>query len=164
MDTPSEWRRDDYLISTERARLDIPLIHTYLSQSTYWASGRSFEVVKRSIDNSLCFGLYQTSIEGKQDQVGFARVITDYATFAWLADVFILEEQRVQGLGKWLTDVIISHPNLQGFRRWVLATKDAHELYRRVGFRELHRPERWMERPDPNMQESPDYWQEKRRE
>lgn len=156
--TTNTWHRDDYLISTDRSNLDVALIHDYLSNSTYWATGRKIEVVKRSIDNSLCFGLFKTNSEGQRQQVGFARVVTDYATFAWLADVFILEEHRGQGLGKWLSDVIVAHPDLQGFRRWVLATKDAHELYRRVGFRELHRPERWMERPDPNMQENPDYW------
>jgi GNAT superfamily N-acetyltransferase len=85
-------------------------------------------------------------------------VVTDYATFAWLADVFLLEDYRGQGIGKWLVEVILTHPQLQGFRRWALATKDAHELYRSFGFDELRRPERWMERPDPNMQESPDYW------
>jgi len=90
--------------------------------------------------------------------LALARVVTDYATFAWLADVFVVEESRGRGLPKWLVEVIISHPQLQGFRRWVLATKDAHELYRRYGFRELNRAERWMERPDPNMEESPDYW------
>jgi GNAT superfamily N-acetyltransferase len=158
MTSTTDWRLNDYLISTDRSNLDVALIHDYLSNSTYWATGRKIEVVQRSIDNSLCFGLYKTSSEGKRQQVGFARVVTDYATFAWLADVFILEEHRDQGLGKWLSDVIVGHPDLQGFRRWVLATKDAHGLYRRVGFRELHRPERWMERPDPNMQENPDYW------
>ena len=84
--------------------------------------------------------------------------MTDYATFAWVADVFMLPEHRGQGLSKWLMEVILAHPELQGFRRWVLATKDAHSLYARFGFIPLHRPERWMERPDPNMQESPDYW------
>ncbi|MGB7923214.1 MAG: GNAT family N-acetyltransferase [Pyrinomonadaceae bacterium] len=148
-----EWRRGEYLISTDQARLDIAAIHDYLSNSSYWAVGRSLETVRRSIEHSLAFGLYRDS-----RLVGFARVITDYATFAWLADVFVLDQFRGQGLGKWLVDVIIEHPELQGFRRWVLATKDAHELYRRVGFIELARPERWMERPDPNMQESPDYW------
>jgi GNAT superfamily N-acetyltransferase len=148
-----EWQRGEYLISTDRVRLDIEVVHGYLSNSSYWAAGRPLEVVQRSIEHSLPFGLYRGD-----RQVGFARVITDYATFAWLADVFVLDEFRGQGLGKWLVDVIISHPELQGFRRWVLATKDAHELYRRVGFDELKRPERWMERPDPNMQESPDYW------
>lgn len=154
----AEWTRGEYSISTDRGDLDIPLIHDYLSTSTYWATGRSIDVVRRSLENSLCFGLFKNDGNGKAAQVGFARVVTDYATFAWIADVFVLEEYRGQGLGKWLVDIIISHPELQGFRRWVLATKDAHELYRRVGFRELHRPERWMERPDPNMQESPDYW------
>jgi GNAT superfamily N-acetyltransferase len=149
----NEWRRGEYLISTEQARLDIEVIHDYLSNSSYWAAGRSLETVRRSVENSLAFGLYR----GEQ-QVGFARVITDYATFAWLADVFVLDQFRGQGLGKWLVEVILSHPELQGFRRWVLATKDAHELYRPFGFNELHRPERWMERPDPKMQESPDYW------
>lgn len=154
----TEWHRNEYSISTDRADLDVPLIHDFLSNSTYWATGRKIEVVQRSIENSLCFGVFKHGDDGHKRQVGFARVVTDYATFAWVADVFILEAERGQGLGKWLTDVIVSHPDLQGFRRWVLATKDAHEVYRRVGFRELHRPERWMERPDPNMQESPDYW------
>jgi GNAT superfamily N-acetyltransferase len=148
----------EYTISTDPSRLDLRIIHNFLCSTAYWATGRKIEVVQRSIDNSLCFGLYKTSPGGNDRQIGFARVVTDYATFAWLADVFILDEHRGRGLGKWLIDVIVSHPQLQGFRRWVLATKDAHELYRRVGFRELHRPERWMERPDENMQESPDYW------
>ena len=149
----SEWRRDQYTISTDTERLNVSLIHDFLS-NTYWATGRKIEIVQRSIENSLNFGIYKGN-----EQVGFARVVTDYATFAWLADVFLLEDHRGRGLGTWLMQVIISHPSLQGFRRWVLSTRDAHELYRRVGFRELHRPERWMERPDPNMKESPDYWQ-----
>ncbi|HEX9740526.1 MAG TPA: GNAT family N-acetyltransferase, partial [Ignavibacteriaceae bacterium] len=94
----------------------------------------------------------------KNEMIGFARVLTDYATFAWVADVFILTKHRSKGLSKWLMETILSHPELQGFRRWVLATKDAHELYRRFGFRELNKPERWMERPDPDIKESPDYW------
>jgi len=109
--------------------------------------------VQRSVDNSLSFGVYKENV-----QVGFARVVTDYATFAWIADVFVLPGHRGNGLSKWLMDVMLSHSQLQGFRRWVLATKDAHTLYERFGFIPLHRPERWMERPDPNMQESPDYW------
>ena len=149
----SEWRRGEYLISTDQERLDVGVIHDYLANTSYWATGRSIETVRRSIENSLAFGLYKG-----ERQVGFARVITDYATFAWLADVFVLEQFRGQGLGKWLIEVIIKHPELQGFRRWVLATKDAHELYRPFGFAELSRPERWMERPDPSMQERPDYW------
>ncbi|MEA2203402.1 MAG: hypothetical protein QOE77_178 [Blastocatellia bacterium] len=153
----NEWQRDEYVISDDRTRLDIKVIHAFLSSESYWAPGRAVETVQRSVDNSLPFGLYH----GK-DLIGFARVVTDYATFAWIADVFVVTEFRGRGLAKWLVEVILSHPQLQGFRRWVLATKDAHELYRRFGFRELHRPERWMERPDPNMQENPDYWHEKR--
>ncbi len=149
----NEWHRGEYTISDDRARLDIKVIQKFLSTESYWATGRSVERVQLSVDNSLSFGVYRGD-----EQIGFARVVTDYATFAWLADVFVLEEYRGRGLSKWLVEVIISHPQLQGFRRWVLATKDAHELYQRYGFRELHRPERWMERPDPSMEESPDYW------
>ncbi len=147
------WERGEYLITTDRSRLDPALIHNFLSNESYWAVGRSVEVVKRSIDNSLCFGIYR-----KNEQIGFARVVTDFATFAWLADVFVIAEHRGHGLAKWLMEVILAHPELQGFRRWVLATKDAHSLYAQFGFIPLHRPERWMERPDPNLQESPDYW------
>ncbi len=149
----NEWHRDEYTISDDRARLDIKVVQKFLSTESYWATGRSIEKVQCSIDNSLSFGVYRGD-----EQVGFARVVTDYATFAWLADVLVLDECRGRGLAKWLVEVILLHPKLQGFRRWVLATKDAHELYRRYGFRELHRPERWMERPDPKMEESPDYW------
>lgn len=148
-----EYRRGEFLISNDVARLDIGVIHGFLSTSSYWAKGRSVDVVRRSIENSFSFGLFQ-----HERQIGFARVVTDYATFAWVADVFVLEEFRGQGLGRWLMEVIINHPRLQGFRRWTLATKDAHELYRQFGFMELKRPERWMERPDPQMQEQPDYW------
>jgi GNAT superfamily N-acetyltransferase len=147
------WQRGEYSISTDRSRLNLDLIHDYLSNNTYWATGRSRDVVKRSIENSLPFGIYKGNV-----QVGFARIVTDYATFAWVADVFVVEEHRGQGLSKWLMEIVLSHPELQGFRRWVLSTKDAHGLYERFGFIKLHRPERWMERPDPNMKESPDYW------
>ena len=147
------WNLNGYTISTDPSLLNIELIHDFLSNASYWATGRSLQVVKRSLDNSLSFGIYKG-----REQVGFARIVTDYATFAWVADVFVLPEHRGRGLAKWLMEVIIAHPRLQGFRRWVLSTKDAHELYERFGFRKLHRPERWMERPDPNMRESPDYW------
>ena len=149
------WQYGDYTISTDNSRLDINLIHDFISNHSYWGSGRAREVVQRSIENSLSFGVYL----GEQ-QVGFARIVTDYATFAWVADVFIVPEHRGRGLSKWLMEVIIAHPRLQGFRRWVLATKDAHGLYEQFGFMKLHRPERWMERPDPNMKEAPDYWQQ----
>src|SRR5918997_215479 len=112
-------RRGDYVVSTDRARLDLGVIHDYLSRESYWATGRSLETVRRSIENSVPFGLY----EGDR-QVGFARGVTDYATFAWVADVFVVESARGRGLGKWLVEVMLSHPDLRGFRRWTLATKD----------------------------------------
>jgi len=147
-----QWERGEYAISTDKSRLDIEVIHGYLDRS-YWAAGRSPDTIRRSIENSVAFGVYKG-----ERQVGFARVITDYATFGWIADVFILEEFQGQGLGKWLSETIVAHPELQGFRRWVLATKDAHDLYRKVGFAELNRPERWMERHDQSCEERPDYW------
>lgn len=148
-----EWQRGEYTIGTDPNRLDIRVIHDFISNQSYWAQGRTIETMQRALDNSLNFGLYKNN-----QQVGFARVVTDRATFAWIADVFVLPEERGRGLSKWLMEVILTHPELQGFRRWVLATKDAHSLYARFGFIALHRPERWMERPDPHMQESPDYW------
>ena len=148
-----KWRKGEYEINTDRRKLDVALIHNFLDQQSYWATGRSRETIERSIRNSVNFGIYKGS-----QQVGFGRVITDYATFAWVADVFVLEQERGKGLSKWLMEVMIAHPKLQKFRRWVLATKDAHELYRRFGFTELKKPERWMERRDPNTEENPDYW------
>ena len=136
-----EWHRGEYVISTDPGRLDIPIIHQYPSLSAYCAMGRPLEMVCRSIENSLPFGVYKGSA-----QIGFARVVTDYATFAYLADVFLLPEFRGQGLGKWLIGVIIDHPRLPGLRRWILATQDAHGLYAQYGFTPLHSPERFMER------------------
>jgi GNAT superfamily N-acetyltransferase len=137
-----EYQRDGYQISTDKARLDVALIHEFLSCSTYWAEGRSFEIVQRSIEHSLCFGVYR----GAQ-QVGFARVVTDQATFAWLCDVFVVEAHRGQGLGKWLVECIVAHPDLQTLRVFLLATRDAHELYRRNGgFQGIAAPERLMAR------------------
>ena len=150
-----EWQRDEYTISTDDDLLDIQIIHDFIANQSYWGKGRKVEVVQRSLDNSLNFGLYQNG-----QQIGFARIVTDFATFAWVADVFVLEAYRGRGLSKWLMETILEHPELQQFRRWVLATKDAHGLYERFGFHKLKRPERWMERPDPNMQEAPDYWQD----
>jgi GNAT superfamily N-acetyltransferase len=136
------WRRDGYLISTDASMLDLEVVHAYLSRS-YWAAGVPEDVVRRSIENSLCFGVYRG-----EEQAGFARVVTDRATFAYLADVFVLEEHRGQGIGTWLVEVILSHPDLQGLRRWMLATRDAHDLYRRYAFTELARPGIFMERKD----------------
>lgn len=149
------WQRGEYTISTDQSRLNISLIHDYISNDSYWGKGRAREVVERSIEHSIAFGVYKGD-----EQVGFARIVTDYATFAWVADVFIVPEHRGRGLSKWLMEVSIGHPKLQGFRRWVLATKDAQGLYEQFGFTKLLRPERWMERPDPNMKESPDYWKQ----
>ena len=136
------WQRDGYLISTDASMLDLEVVHGYLSRS-YWAAGVPEDVVRRSVENSLCFGVYRG-----EEQAGFARVVTDRATFAYLADVFVLEEHRGQGIGKWLVEVILSHPDLQGLRRWMLATRDAHDLYRRYAFTELARPGIFMERKD----------------
>ncbi|WP_414575786.1 GNAT family N-acetyltransferase [Anabaena sp. CCY 9402-a] len=137
-----EWLQGEYSISTDINQLNLNVIHQFLSNS-YWGKGLSLEVLQLSIQNSLVFGLYQ----GKQ-QIGFARLVTDYATFAYVADVFVLEPFRGQGLGKWLLKTITSHPELQGLRRWLLATQDAHELYRQFGFTELNYPNRFMEKWD----------------
>jgi GNAT superfamily N-acetyltransferase len=129
-----------FCISTEKTRLDIPLIHEYLSQHSYWAKGRAFEVVRRSIEHSLCFGVY-----ARDRQVGFARVVTDYATFSWLCDVFILEAYRGRGLGKWLVAIIVDYPGLQNAMRFLLATRDAHDLYAKYGdFKRITMPEKLM--------------------
>ncbi len=135
----NEWQRGPYTISTDRARLDVAAIHEFLSTRSYWAQGRDFETVRRAVENSLPFGVYK---DGRQ--IGFARVVTDCATFAWLADVYVLDEFRGEGLGKWLVEVILSHPDLQHLRRWILGTRDAHELYRRFGFREVEQPQFYM--------------------
>lgn len=140
-----EWRRDVYRITTDPDALDIELIHRSLTAS-YWAAGIPLETVRRSIAGSLNFGLFE-----HEAQIGFARVVTDRATFAYLADVFVLETHRGRGLSKWLLEVLIAHPELQGLRRWVLATRDAHGLYARFGFTPLAAPARWMEKHDPGV-------------
>lgn len=133
------WRRGDYLISTDRSRLDLDVIHAFLSEEAYWSPGVSREVVERSIESSLNFGLYRGS-----EQVGFARVVTDRATFAWLADVFVLPEHRGARLGEWLVRTAVAHPELRRLRRWILATADAHELYARFGFERTAGDPRFM--------------------
>ena len=140
-----EWIRDEFVISTDKDRLQTDLIHKFLIEESYWANKRTFEQLKRGIDNSLCFGVYRGD-----EQIGFARVISDLATFAYVGDVFILKEFRGRGLSKWLMETIVSHPDLQGLRRWILATKDAHGLYEQFGFEPLKFPDRWMERAEPN--------------
>ena len=131
---------DPYEISTDVTRLDRALIHRFLHDDSYWARGVPRDVVDRAIDNSLCFGLYHGP-----DQVGFARVVTDRAAIAYLADVFVLPAHRGRGLGKRLIEAVMSHPELQGLRRFFLGTADAHSLYERFGFRALAEPGRMME-------------------
>lgn len=134
-----EVSRDQFLISTDPDRLDIDAIHAYLTRS-YWASGISRDLVQRSIQGSLCFGVYM-----EKAQIGFARVITDRAIFAYLADVYVLETYRGLGLAKWLMSVVMTHPDLQGLRRFMLVTRDAHGLYEQYGFRPIESPRRHME-------------------
>lgn len=133
--------KNKFLVSTDPSRLDIDMIHQFLSERSYWAAGVPKEVVKRSIMGSLCFGVFH-----EKQQVGFARVISDYSTMAYLADVFILENYRGNGLGKLLIQSIIEHPDLKNLRRWLLGTFDAHGLYSQYGFTALKSPERYMER------------------
>lgn len=134
-----EFRRGSFLISTDRTKLQINVIHNFLSNS-YWAKNIPLEIVKKSVENSFCFGIYY-----EKNQIGFARLVTDYATFAYLADVFVLEEFRGKGLSKWLMDVMINYPELQGLRGWMLKTMDAHGLYKQFGFDKPKFPERIME-------------------
>ena len=129
-----EWQRQQFIVTDQRAALDDELIHRFLSTESYWAKGIAKTTVVKSLDQSLCFGLFETPPSGTPAQIGLGRVITDRTTFAYLADVFVLQQYRGQGLGKWLVECILSHPDLQGLRRWMLTTGDAHELYRRYGF------------------------------
>ena len=133
-----DFKKDRFYISTENDKMDIELIHSFLNRS-YWAEGISKESIRRSIEGALCFGVFEND-----KQVGFARMVTDRATFAYLADVFIIEEYRGLGLSKWLIEVILAHPDLQGLRRIMLATRDAHELYKKFGFTPLNNVDRWM--------------------
>jgi len=135
----------DYSISTDSARFDVDLIFRFLT-NCYWAEGIPRQVVEKSIENSLCFGVFDAD-----QQVGFARVITDRATYAYVGDVFILESHRGAGLGKRLMQAIMDHPELQGLRRWSLVTRDAHGLYEQFGFTPLANPQRYMERHDPDV-------------
>ncbi|HLE30865.1 MAG TPA: GNAT family N-acetyltransferase [Anaerolineales bacterium] len=140
-----EYHRDHFTISTDPSRLDVDAIHAFLTRS-YWAEGIPRDIVARSLRHALCFGLY----DGDK-QIGLARVVSDFATYAYLADVYILEAYRGRGLGKWLMACVVGHPDLQGLRRWSLATRDAHGLYRQFGFTGLKIPERHMEILDPEV-------------
>lgn len=134
------WREGEYEIDTDRSRLDVAVIHRFLTDA-YWSRGRPRAIIERSLDHSLCFGLFHQT-----DQVGFARVVTDRATFAYLADVFVLEAHQGRGLGKRLVDCVMAHSDLQGLKRWLLVTSDAHGLYAPFGFTPLASPHTVMER------------------
>ncbi len=140
-----EWHQGSYVVSTDKDRLDLAMVHGFLTTS-YWSPGIPRDLIERAIDHSMIFGLYEA-----QRQIGFARIVTDRATFAYVCDVFVLETFRGRGLGMWLMEVVMAHPDLQGLRRWILATRDAHGLYRKVGFTELSQPDRLMERVVPDI-------------
>ena len=135
-----EFQHNEFMISDDKSRLQLDVIHKYLSEDSYWAQGRKLETTKTAIENSICFGVYKL-----EEQVGFARVVSDQATFAYIGDVFILPDYQKKGLSKRLMEAILSHPDLQNLRRWVLATQDAHGLYAQYDFTELKHPDRWME-------------------
>jgi GNAT superfamily N-acetyltransferase len=137
------WTKNTFTISDESERLQLEVIVDYLARA-YWSNQRPRAVVEKSLKHSLCFGVYEN-----QTQIGFARVVSDHATFAYLADVFILELHQGHGLGKWLVQTILEHPELQGLRRWILATRDAHGLYAPFGFTALENPDRYMTKFDP---------------
>ena len=136
----SQWKKGEYTVSTDRYRIDSKMIHDFLVQNSYWAQDRQFEVTLAAINNSLCFGLY----DGADRQVGFARIITDYATFAYIADLFVLPQHQRRGLGKWLVHCILECPALSMVRSWELRTADAHGLYSRFGFKPAPTPENIM--------------------
>src|SRR5829696_2389787 len=127
------WQRDGYEISTDPARVDLAAVHSFLTTDAYWSAGIPLDVLRRAIEGSIAFGLYLRS-----EQVGFTRVVSDRATFAWICDVYVLDEHRGKDLGKWLMECVMGYPHLQGLRRWMLATRDAHGLYRQYGFTDLH--------------------------
>ena len=135
----------EFTISTDKSRLQFDVIQSFLANDSYWAQKRTPEQTRTAIENSICFGLYH-----HDRQIGFARVVSDQATFAYLGDVFVIDEFRGRGLSKWLMEVIVAHPDLQGLRRWVLATRDAHGLYEKTGFGSLVHPDRWMELTAPD--------------
>lgn len=142
-----QWRRGDYLLTTDPNAIDVGAVHAFLVQS-YWTPGVPLEVIQRAMAHSLCFGLLR-----EHELIGFARVISDYATFAYVADVFVLPPFRGHGLATWMMTCIVAHPHLQGLRRWCLATRDAHSLYAKVGFQRTTIPERWMEILDSHVYE-----------
>lgn len=141
-----EFEFDDFKITTDRSKMDVVAIHDFLSRYSGWSDNIPFERVKTSIDNSLNFGLFH-----KEKQIGFARVISDFSTIAYLGDIYVLDNYRGRGLSKRLMDAVISHPNLQGLRRWILLTSTADWLYEKYGFKKVPNPEVYMELYDPNV-------------
>ncbi|WP_458415361.1 GNAT family N-acetyltransferase [Schinkia sp. CFF1] len=141
------WKQDDFFISTDKSLLDHNRIFAFLKNESYWAQERSREIVEKSIENSLlCFGVYKRHQDGSMEQVGFARIVTDLATFAYLCDVFVVSKFRGLGLSKWLMSVIVNHPDLESVRRMLLVTFDAHTLYAKYGFQLLDKPNQFMQR------------------
>jgi N-acetylglutamate synthase-like GNAT family acetyltransferase len=140
-----EWTNGDFTVTCDPEKQDLDVIHSFLSQS-YWASGIPKEIVARSLRGSLCFALLYG-----QKQIGFARVISDFATIAYVGDVFVLPDYRSRGLSKWLMRCVTLHPDLQGLRRWILATSDAHGLYQKFGFTALANPHVFMEQHTPDV-------------
>ena len=138
--------KDQFSISTDKSKLDVDSVHDFLSTKAYWCLNIPKEKVQVAIENSLCFGVYE-----EEKQVGFARIITDFSTIAYLGDVYVLEEYRGKGLSKWLMETIMNHEDLQGLRRWILLTGDAHELYRQYGWTNIADPTKWMELHDKNV-------------
>lgn len=143
-----EHRHGEFVLSTDRQRLDLDVVHGFLT-NCYWAKGIPRETVVHSIEHSLCFGIY----DGTGAQVGFARVVSDFATVAYLGDVFVLDSHRGRGLSKWMMLCIMQHPALQGLRRWILLTRDAHGLYSQFGFTPLKSADRYMELHRPDIYE-----------
>lgn len=141
--------KDNYIISTDKSKLDISVIHNFLSTS-YWAEDIPMKIIEKAIENSLCFGVYNGN-----KQVGFARVISDYTTFGYLADVFIVDEERGRGLSKWLMECILNHQQLQGLRNFCLLTRDAHSLYTQYGFENLAKPQNFMAIKKDNFYKKP---------
>jgi N-acetylglutamate synthase-like GNAT family acetyltransferase len=140
------WTKEEYLITTDAAKVDIDVVHQFLSEDSYWAKGIPRDTVVHSMRHSICF-----SVLHENALIGFARVTSDHATVAYVGDVFVLPAHRGKGISKWLVECITGHPELQGLRRWMLATADAHGLYSQFGFTSLKAPQRWMEKHDPDV-------------
>ena len=145
----SPFIKKGYQISLDKNKLNFEVIYHYLSEDSYWAKGITVERLKKAIENSVCFGVYHN-----HEQAGFARVVTDSATFAYICDVLILPQFRGNGLSKWLIQTIVNHHEFQGLRRWSLATADAHGLYQQFGFTTISKPDRWMEIFTPYIKEN----------